>query len=164
MLPVLVNNAGIGKRENNYDDLREAYRQVFDVNVAAVMVTCAVFLPLLKETSPDPRIVQVSSARASMQGILNKTYPPSPITSYPASKAALNNATFTLANRPEYATVAVQLANPGHCKTDLNGNTGPKDPLDGVKIVVELILEERGRECAMWEMEGDQTEPTKVAW
>jgi hypothetical protein len=76
--------------------------------------------------------------------------------------ATLNIATLELAR--QNPDVAFHLASPGHCRTDFNNNQGTKDPLDGAKVIVDLVLEERGRECRLWEIEGDDTEPAQIPW
>lgn len=57
---------------------------------------------------------------------------------------ALNALTIEMAKAKEAEGVAFYVANPGHCKTDLNGNRGPKPPVEGARVVVELALAERG--------------------
>ena len=158
-----MNNAAIALHES-LDSLREAYNKGFDTNVASVMFTSEVFLPLMKETSPDPRVIQVSSACGSMTRIAQGVMPPPRAFSYGASKAALNLVTLELSRRKGNETVVFQCTSPGHCKTDFNNNTGFKDPIDGAKVVVDLILEPRGRLCGLWDIEGDDVEPTLVPW
>lgn len=51
-----------------------------------------------------------------------------------------------------------QAASPGHCKTAFNGWMGKKDPLDGARVVVELVADrEQGDEgrlgMGFWEFE-----------
>lgn len=159
---MLINNAGVAFAETADQDLRDVYHRVFNMNVASVVKTCEVFLPFMRETSTDPRIVQVSSARASLTRIAGGKMPPAVAISYGASKAALNAATLELARQNPHVTF--QLASPGHCRTDFNNNRGTKDPLDGAKVVAELVLEEAGRECGLWEIEGEDTEPVLVPW
>ncbi|KAH8821961.1 hypothetical protein F5884DRAFT_108541 [Xylogone sp. PMI_703] len=163
-LDILVNNAAIGRLET-LETIREIYRAVFDTNVASVILTCETFLPLLRETSDDPRIIQVSTARSSISRIQSGKMPAAVAVSYGASKAALNLATLELSKRPENEKVLFQAAAPGHCKTDFNNNTGFKDPLDGARVIADLALEKRGnRKYGLWEIENDDTEPTLVPW
>ena len=161
---VLINNAAIA-REEKLDNLREVYRGVFDMNVASVVLTCELFLPLLRETSKDPRIIQVSTARASITRSQNGNMPPIRAISYGASKVALNLATLELSKRAENANVVFQTTSPGHCKTDFNNNTGRKDPIEGARVIADLVLEERsGRRYGLWEIENNDTEPVCVPW
>ena len=125
---------------------------------SAILVTEA-FLPLLKSTSADPRVIQVSSTRGSLSATASESLPPPVALSYPASKAALNLATLLLAQKEgNRGVVSFQCPSPGHCRSDFNGNRGKKDPLDGAKAVAELVLEAKERamqrECGIWEIEG----------
>ncbi|KAJ5119315.1 NAD(P)-binding protein [Penicillium atrosanguineum] len=164
-LDVLVNNAAIALLEKDAD-IRDVYGKVFASNVGGVISTCEAFLPLMRDTSADARIIQVSSARGSLTRIAEGKMPPARVVSYGASKAALNCATLELVRREENRNVLFQMVSPGHCRTDFNNNTGKKDPLDGALVVEKLLLEERdnGRPCGMWEIEGDNTEPQLVPW
>lgn len=159
---MLINNAATASLEKDAQDIRDIYNRIFNTNVASVVKTCELFLPFMKETSKDPRIVQVSSARSSLSRVASGKMPPSVAISYSASKAALNMVTLELAR--QNPDVAFHLASPGHCRTDFNNNQGTKDPLDGAKVIVDLVLEERGRECRLWEIEGDDTEPAQIPW
>lgn len=71
---------------------------------------------------------------------------------YSVSKTALNVLTIEMAK--SYPDVDFYAANPGHCKTALNGYRGAKDPLDGAAVVVELALAEKGRYAlGFWQCE-----------
>jgi hypothetical protein len=39
-----------------------------------------------------------------------------------------------------YPGVSFYAANPGHCRTAFNGYMGKKDPVEGARVVVELVL------------------------
>lgn len=54
-------------------------------------------------------------------------------------------------------------ANPGHCRTGFNGFRGKKDPVEGARVVVELVLKE-GEGCrgGFWEWEDEGLR--EVAW
>ncbi|KAF2239286.1 hypothetical protein EV356DRAFT_502300 [Viridothelium virens] len=55
------------------------------------------------------------------------------------------------------------LACPGHCKTAFNGYRGPKDPLDGARVVQHLALAAEGRfDFGFYEYEEDEMK--KVPW
>lgn len=60
--------------------------------------------------------------------------------------------------------IRIYTVNPGHCSTGLNRFTGPKDPKDGTKVVIELVAAEKGRyqSGGFYEMEEHHTEPTKL--
>lgn len=139
-LDVLVNNAAWAKRpQEDYSDFREIYTQMFDTNVTAPILLSSLFIPLLKK-SPDPRVIMVSSVRGSFSRAFSGAHPPAFI-AYSASKSALNMATGHLGL--QNPGVLFQAACPGFCKTAFNGFKGPKDPLDGARVVVELATAPR---------------------
>lgn len=58
------------------------------------------------------------------------------------SKVALNALTLEFARaHPE---VEFCVASPGHCRTGFNGFRGKKNPGEGARVVVELVLAEKG--------------------
>lgn len=121
------------------------------------------FLPLMKESSPDAQIINISSARASLHLSSTRNLPPSTVISYSVSKTALNALTVEYAKAEP--TIAFYAAIPGHCKTAFNGFKGTKDPLDGARVVVELVLAEKGKyENGFWQLEGDEREASRVPW
>ena len=62
-------------------------------------------------------------------------------------------------------TIQIYSASPGFCKTAFNGWRGMKDPLDGAKVVVELALAAEGTyEGGFWHIEGEDTQPRRIAW
>ena len=67
---------------------------------------------------------------------------------YSISKVALNALTIEQQKqenaRKEGEKVDFFTMNPGHCKTAFNGWKGPKDPVDGAEVVVQLVMKERG--------------------
>ena len=163
-LDILVNNAGIAiAEEPDHSNLSKSYAETFNINVTGVALMMSIFLPLMKETSPDPRVINISSARASLSLSSSGGLPPSRVISYSVSKTALNALTI------EYAKaepgVKFYAASPGHCKTAFNGYRGTKDPLDGAKVVLELVLADKQKyENGFWQLEGDAKEAGQVAW
>lgn len=141
---------------------------MFSTNVASLVFITETFLPLLKSTSADPRIIQISSARGSLTRTQQSLMPPPWSLSYGATKAALNLITLELSRKEANMNVVFQCVSPGHCRTDFNGNTGKKEPIEGAKVVAELVFEPkdeaRRRQCGLWEMEGEAIEPTLVSW
>lgn len=116
----------------------------------------------MKESSPDAQIINISSARASLRLSSTRNLPPSTVISYSVSKTAVNALTVEYANSEP--TIAFYAAIPGHCKTAFNGFKGKKDPLYGARVVVELVLAEKGKyENGFWQMEGDEKEASRVA-
>lgn len=55
-------------------------------------------------------------------------------------------------------------ASPGHCRTALNGFRGKREPRDGVRVVVELALAEKGKfRGGFWECD-DEGVMGEVPW
>lgn len=172
---VLVNNAAIAAvaaPDASLSDLRAAYSGVLDTNVTSVAAVTAAFLPLLRR-SPDPRVVNVSSGRASMHALTTGTMPATVSVPYSVSKLAVNVLTLEMSKQEEGVKegeggrILYQAVNPGHCRTALNGFSGKRDPLEGAKVVEELVCAERGRwEGGFWAWEGDEEngEMKKVRW
>ncbi|GME27289.1 hypothetical protein DE146DRAFT_607045 [Neofusicoccum parvum] len=174
-IDVLVNNAAIAAvaaPDASLSDLRAAYSGVLDTNVTSVAAVTAAFLPLLRR-SPDPRVVNVSSGRASMHALTTGTMPATVSVPYSVSKLAVNVLTLEMSKQEEGVKegeggrILYQAVNPGHCRTALNGFSGKRDPLEGAKVVEELVCAERGRwEGGFWAWEGDEEngEMKKVRW
>lgn len=132
-LDILVNNAGIAILESlDSSNIQESYAQTFNINITGVALMMTTFLPILKESPPDARIINISSARASLHLSSTGNLPPSRVISYSVSKTALNALTVEYAKAEP--AVAFTAASPGHCMTAFNGFRGTKDPLDGAKV------------------------------
>ncbi|KAI9716425.1 MAG: hypothetical protein M1812_005320 [Candelaria pacifica] len=172
-LNCLVNNAGIPVREGRGFDvggegggeegegqgnLRKTYAEVYNTNVTSISLLTSTFLPLMKQTSSDPRVINVSSARGSIS--LAGSWPAFPGTEisafapYMVSKAALNMLTMLFAKEEE-GKVGFWACTPGLCKTQFSGwREGAKEPEEGARVIAELVEGERGRfECGFWEFE-----------
>jgi NAD(P)-dependent dehydrogenase (short-subunit alcohol dehydrogenase family) len=134
-------------------DFRQTYTQIFDINITSVGLTTNLFLQLLK-SSPSPQVINVSSGRASVSRVTSGKNSSLVVIPYSVSKLALNMMTYEMARaEPD---VVYHLANPGHCKTAFNGYRGVKDPVDGAKVVVELVCAEKGVYAGgFWEVEED---------
>lgn len=125
------------------------------------------FLPLLQAEpgSYTPRIINISSGRASLTRSTTGGLPPTAIVPYSVSKVALNALTTEL--QKSYPDVLFYAANPGHCKTAFNGFKGARDPLEGARVVVELVsgtAKGEDYEWGFWEAMGAEGEATKVPW
>lgn len=139
---VLINNAGIASNpSDNHTDFREVYNRTFDTNITSVALLTTLAIPLLR-LSASPRVINISSARASIHNITTGKLPPTACVPYSVSKVALN--ALTLETGKTYPDISFYAANPGHCKTAFNGYKGKKDPVDGAKVVVELAMAEKG--------------------
>lgn len=127
VLDVLVNNAGIsgGLSQPALHATLAQFRAVFETNVFGVAGVTQAFIDLL-EKSPQPRIVNVSSAMASLtlyadldnEQFANR-YPV-----YQSSKTALNMYTVNLAYELRATPFKVNAVCPGYTKTDFTGHQG----------------------------------------
>lgn len=140
-LDVLVNNAGVlPDREPPSRAPLTGVRQVFETNFFGVIAVTQAMLPLLRK-SAAARIVNLSSAIGSLtmhsdpaSGFRQEWN----VLGYNSSKTALNAFTVFLANELHDTAIKVNSADPGYCKTDMNYNTGPRDPAEGAETAVWL--------------------------
>jgi NAD(P)-dependent dehydrogenase (short-subunit alcohol dehydrogenase family) len=142
---VLINNAGIHGPHGDPAALTGAdVLSVLDVNVAGAVRATTAFLPLLRR-SPDPVIINVSSAMGSLAATHDPSRPESAVIApaYTSSKAALTMLTTQYARA--LTGIRVNAADPGYTATDLNGNSGPQTVTEGTDAIVGLATEGPGR-------------------
>jgi NAD(P)-dependent dehydrogenase (short-subunit alcohol dehydrogenase family) len=127
VLDVLVNNAGIsgGTSQSARQTTLDQFQAVFATNIFGVAGVTQAFLDLL-EKSPQPRIVNVSTAMASLTLFAdfenaNSAYR---LPVYQASKAALNMYTLNLAHELRNTPFKVNAVCPGYTQTDFTGHQG----------------------------------------
>lgn len=158
---VLINNAATASNPDpNNSNFRSAYTSTLNTNLTSAALLTTFAMPLL-QNSPSPRVVNISSARASLHAITAGTLPPTACVPYSVSKVALNALTLEFAKA--WPDVRFYAASPGHCRTALNGFRGKKDPLEGARVVVELVLkEDEGCRGGFWEWEEGGL--MEVAW
>ncbi|MCJ1712559.1 SDR family NAD(P)-dependent oxidoreductase [Curtobacterium sp. VKM Ac-2922] len=142
-LDVLVNNAGVNTltfhpmdhlpkpTEETVDDIRNVY----EVNVFAVVRTMNAFLPLL-ERSDAPRVVNVTSRRGSIGD--PGAWVGQPSMAYSSSKTALNALTVHYAREFAHTAMKINGTAPGHVATDFNDFRGTRTPDDGAAVAVRL--------------------------
>ncbi|AMR28515.1 short-chain dehydrogenase [Hymenobacter psoromatis] len=148
VLDVLVNNAGIsgGMSQPALEATLEQFRAVFETNVFGVAGVTQAFVDLLRK-SPQPRIVNVSSAMASLTLYAdfdndNFAYR-FPV--YQASKTALNMYTVNLAYALRDTPFKVNAVCPGYTKTDFTGHQGTSTVEEaGQRIVKYALLDPDG--------------------
>jgi NAD(P)-dependent dehydrogenase (short-subunit alcohol dehydrogenase family) len=149
--------------------LRDSFNATFNANVTSVAAVTSVFLPLLRLSS-NPRVIHVSSGRASLQRSTGGKLPPTAAVSYSISKVALNALTIEQ-QKTENARAAEDgvkvdfyTVNPGHCKTAFNGWRGLKDPLDGAEVIVRLVMAVKGEWKAGSFLEFEEGKMREVPW
>ena len=163
-LDVLVNNAGASTltfrhldhlpkpTEETVDDIRNVY----DVNVFAVVRMMNTFLPLLNKADA-PRIVNVTSKRGSIGEEGAWVGQPSMV--YSSSKTALNALTVHYAREFAGTKLKINGAAPGHVATDFNNFRGTRTPDEGAAVAIRLAtLAEDGPTGAVFE------DDVQLAW
>ncbi len=148
VLDVLVNNAGISG--GSFQPVRHAtleqFRTVFETNVFGVAGVTQAFLDLL-EKAPQPRIVNVSTAMASLTLYFDLDNPNSAyrLPVYQASKTALNMYTVNLAYELRDTAFKVNAVCPGYTQTDFTGHQGTSTVEQaGQRIVKYALLDLNG--------------------
>ncbi|MEU7747614.1 SDR family NAD(P)-dependent oxidoreductase [Nonomuraea sp. NPDC049158] len=143
-LDVLVNNAGAGGPLLDPADMdADALRALYEVNVFGQVRVTHAFLPLLRR-SPQPRIVMVSSALASLAHAADPARPEYGFLSldYASSKAALNMIVSQYARAlPGFK---VNAADPGNPATDMNHHTGIHTLEEGTAAIIRLATLDSG--------------------
>jgi len=142
-LDVLINNAGIAvdmtkaPSEVRMQDMKAVY----EVNLFGPVRVTQAFLPLLKDAA-HARIVMMSSGVGSLTLITDPTsiYSTVNLLDYTSSKVALNAVTVSFAKELEPLGIKVNAVEPGHVRTDLNGNSGVLTPEEGAQIVIKMSL------------------------
>ncbi|MDO7873773.1 SDR family oxidoreductase [Hymenobacter sp. ASUV-10] len=143
VLDVLINNAGIsgGAPQSAREATLEQYRAVFETNVFGVAGVTRAFLDLLAQ-APQPRIVNVSSAMASLTLYADLDNPNFahryPV--YQASKAALNMYTVNLAHELRGTAFKVNAVCPGYTQTDFTGHQGTSTVQEAGQRILKYAL------------------------
>lgn len=139
-LDVLMPNAGIAQAKGT---IREHYRQVYDTNLFGTAATIEAFLPLLRKSTKagGKRIAITTSDLASLKVAMEDPglYSAKNFPIYRSSKTAVNMIMCHYARSLEDEGFVVTASNPGFCKTEFNGNQGPKDPKEGAKELVKAV-------------------------
>ncbi|KAH8897669.1 short-chain dehydrogenase [Thozetella sp. PMI_491] len=138
-LDILINNAGIAAGAPGLS-LRENIHAIMDANVAGAAVAIDRFLPLIRASSyHDRRIINVTSGlgligRAKLQEnpVNAKKFP---VIEYRMSKSALNMLSVAHSVALADENIAVVVACPGFCRTNLTGGRGARDASDGAAVV-----------------------------
>ncbi|PLK44528.1 SDR family oxidoreductase [Emticicia sp. TH156] len=166
-LDVLVNNAGIsGEWEQSaIGSKAEEFQRVYDTNVFGVVRVTGAFIDLLKK-SPEPRIVNVSTAMASLSiaediGNANnaKRY-----AVYQSSKTALNMYTLQLAYELRDTPFKVNAVCPGWTQTDFTGHQGTSTPQEAGQRIAKYALIGADGPTAKFISEEYFPEPASCPW
>jgi NAD(P)-dependent dehydrogenase (short-subunit alcohol dehydrogenase family) len=133
-IDILINNAGIGGRDDN--DLAsvdfEAMRQTFEVNAFGPLRVTQALLPNLR-LGQRKLIVNMSSQLGSIERSNGQMY------AYRASKTALNQFSKILSVELGAAGFVVVAVHPGWVRTDMGGANATLSPEESVAGLVALI-------------------------
>ena len=140
-LHVLVNNAGIvldlqtPPSGLSMEDVKATY----EVNLFGPIRVTQAFAPMLKAVG-DARIVMMGSGVGSLTLITDPTslFSTVNLLAYSSSKVALNAVTVSFAKEFEPFGVKVNAVEPGHVRTDLNGNSGFLTPEEGALTAIKM--------------------------
>jgi NAD(P)-dependent dehydrogenase (short-subunit alcohol dehydrogenase family) len=142
-LDILVNNAGIAVDMTKLpSEVRmEDMKAVYEVNLFGPVRVTQAFLPLLK-AADQARIVMMSSGVGSLTLITDPTsiYSTVNLLDYTSSKVALNAVTVSFSKELEPFGIKVNAVEPGHVRTDLNGNSGVLTPEEGAATAIKMAL------------------------
>ena len=139
-LDILVNNAGVLHelhRPLPSETPMEIVRRTYATNVFGVIVVTNAFLPLLRR-SPAGRIVNLSSRFSSLTRALEPGR--MILLAYNSSKTALNAVTLQYANELRETPIKINIVDPGHCATDINGRTGERTAAEAARLPVQFAL------------------------
>jgi NAD(P)-dependent dehydrogenase (short-subunit alcohol dehydrogenase family) len=137
---VLMNNAGVGNNPGLPWENRDAWKELFDVNLWGVVHGVEAFVPSLLEAGKPAVVINTGSK----QGI---TSPPGNA-AYNMSKAALRNYTESLAHALRAASqgrVTAHLLIPGFTYTGLTGTSEKPPSAWAPEQVVDFMLESLAR-------------------
>jgi NAD(P)-dependent dehydrogenase (short-subunit alcohol dehydrogenase family) len=142
-LQVLVNNAGILVDVSTPPSQipMEDIKLTFEVNLFGPIRVAQAFVPLLKAAG-DARVVMMGSGVGSLALITDPTslYSSVNLLDYTASKVALNAVTVSFAKELAPFGIKVNVAEPGHVRTDLNKNTGFISAEEGAQTAIKMAV------------------------
>lgn len=166
-LDVLINNAGIsgGFVQPALSVSLEQFQEVFATNVFGVAAVTQIFIELLKK-SDQPRIVNVSSAMASLTLAADTTHPNYnyKLTAYQSSKAALNMYTVALSQELQNTSFKINMVCPGYTQTDFTGQLGTSTPEQAGKRIAKYAMIDENGPTGKFISEEYFAEPASCPW
>lgn len=142
VLDLLVNNAGISGEypQSALTSPIDQFQSVYDTNVFGVIRVTQAFIDLLKK-SPEPRIVNVSTAMASLTlaaDLNSSSY--TRMVVYQSSKTAINMYTVNLAYELRDTPFKVNAVCPGYTQTDFTGHQGTSTVEEAAQRIVKYAI------------------------
>ena len=166
-LDVLINNAGVGGGfpQSALNATPEQFNSVFATNVFGVARVTQAFIDLL-EKSAEPRIVNVSSAMASLTLAADPTGASyhNKLAVYQSSKSALNMYTVNLAYELRNTPFKVNAVCPGWTKTDFTGHQGTSTATEAARRIVKYVLIDKDGPTGKFISEEYFPEPASCPW
>jgi NAD(P)-dependent dehydrogenase (short-subunit alcohol dehydrogenase family) len=140
VLDVLINNAGIsgGFPQSALNATIDQFKTVYETNVFGVVSVTQAFIDLLKR-SPEPRIVNVSSAMGSLSLAADLSNG-NKMAVYQSSKSALNMYTINLAYDLRDTLFKVNMVCPGYTKTDFTSHKGTSTVQEAGQRIAKYAL------------------------
>ncbi len=131
---VLLNNAGvqIAYRTDFWQTPVSDYTTSFQINTIAPMLICYHFIPKMIERGFGRIVNTTSGIRLEPEQA-----------GYSASKAGLDKVTIDLGSKLAGTGVAINLTDPGWCRTDLGGPNAPNAPESAIPgVIVGAFVEQ----------------------
>ena len=131
---ILLNNAGvqIAYRSDYWQTPVSDYEISFRINTIAPMMLCYHFIPKMIERGFGRVVNTTSGIRLEPEQA-----------GYSASKAALDKVTVDLGSKLQGTNVAINLTDPGWCRTDLGGPHAPNAPESAIPgVIVGAFIEQ----------------------
>jgi len=167
ILDVLVNNAGIsgGFPQSALDATVAQFHSVYETNVFGVVRVTQAFIDLLRK-SQEPRIVNVSTAMASLSLAADPTAPgyDYKLAVYQSSKSALNMYTVNLAHALRDTHFKVNAICPGYTKTDFTNYQGTSTVEEAGQRIAKYALIVQDGPTGKFVSEEYFPEPASCPW
>jgi NAD(P)-dependent dehydrogenase (short-subunit alcohol dehydrogenase family) len=167
VLDVLVNNAGIsgGFPQSALNATTDQFKTVFATNVFGVVAVTQAFIDLMQK-SGAPRIVNVSSAMASLSLAADTTSPSynNKLAVYQSSKTALNMYTVNLAYELRDTVFKVNAVCPGYTKTDFTSHQGTSTVEEAGQRIAKYALIDQDGPTGQFFSEEYFPEPATCPW
>lgn len=167
VLDVLVNNAGIsgGFPQSALNATIDQFKAVYDTNLFGVVWVTQAFIDLLRQ-APEPRIVNVTSAMASLTlaaDTAGSSYD-NKLSVYQSSKSALNMYTINLAYELRNSPFKVNMVCPGYTQTDFTGHQGTSTVQEAGQRIAKYALIDQNGPTGKFISEEYFPEPASCPW